>query len=362
MKNNSLYQFLFYIPNKSFNNRVLLDHHMWLWYDWRSAAVSDSDGNLIDVEEWDGWKDTDSVCTRLDMIVHGAMTPEAERLAERFPSARVLVHGSEGLPEADWPLPSDEALDAVDKAAILLSKRGVDAAAGDPDRRLEHILRASDELRSAYVTIEGRLVEWVGLFLPEARFEKDRTGLAKKVIDSSSLTELAGTLQIGMPPVGPTDAEWNSLHDWAVSVWEIKNRLNAMEDVVRELASSHLPSLSLLMGPILAARLCTEAHGRARLARLPAGTMQILGAEKAFFSHLKTGAPSPKHGHIFMHPWISRSPRWTRGKIARMVAAKATIAARCDAYGGAIWDQSTVDAVAAKVETIRSENSQPNRR
>ena len=90
--------------------------------------------------------------------------------------------------------------------------------------------------------------------------------------------------------------------------------------------------------------------------------MQILGAEKAFFNHLKTGAPSPKHGHIFMHPWISRSPRWVRGKIARTVAAKATIAARCDAYGGAVWDQDSVDKVAEKVETIRLENSSPPQR
>ena len=256
-------------------------------------------------------------------------------------------------------MPSKEALESLDKAAILLSKRGVDAAAGDPDRRLEHILKASDELRASYVTIEGRLVEWVGLFLPEARFERDRNALAKKVVESENLEGLAGTLGIGMPPIGPTDAEWDSLKDWAASVKEIKGRLDRMENVVRELATSHLPSLSALLGPILAARLCVEAHGRARLARLPAGTMQILGAEKAFFNHLKTGAPSPKHGHIFMHPWISRSPRWVRGKIARTVAAKASIAARCDAYGGEVWSQEAVDAVAARVEVIRSENSKP---
>ena len=335
---------------------------MWLWYDWRAAAVADSKGNILDVEQWDGWKDTDAVCSRMDMIAHEAVTPEAEMLAERFPDAIIMIHGSEGLPEADWPMPSQEALDCLDKAAILLSKRGVDAAAGDPDRRLEHILRASDELRASFITIEGRLVEWVGLFLPEARFERDRSGLAKKVIETSSLSELANVLEIGMPSEGPTNAEWDSLHDWAQSVWEIKSRLERMEDVVRELASSHLPSLSALLGPILAARLSVEAHGRARLARLPAGTMQILGAEKAFFNHLKTGAPSPKHGHIFMHPWISRSPRWVRGKIARTVAAKATIAARCDAYGGAVWDQDTVDKVAEKVETIRLENSSPPQR
>lgn len=332
---------------------------MWLWYDWRAAAIADANGNIVDIEEWDGWKDTDAVCSRMDMVAHQVMIPEAERLSERFPDAKVMLHGDEELPDADWPIPSPEALAALDRAAILLSKRGVDAAAGDPDRRLEHILRASDELRAAYITIEGRLVEWVGLFLPEARFERDRSALARKVIDSSNLSELADEIGIGMPPKGPTEAEWNSLHDWAQSVLEIKNRLEKMEDVVRELASEHLQSLSALLGPILAARLCVEAHGRARLARLPAGTMQILGAEKAFFNHLKTGSPSPKHGHIFMHPWISRSPRWMRGKIARTVAAKATIAVRCDEFGGEKWNQDMLDAVADRVETIRSENSTP---
>ena len=335
---------------------------MWLWYDWRAAAVADSNCNILDSEEWDGWRDTNAVCSRMDIIAHEALTPEAERLLERFPDAKPLIHGDEELPDADWPLPTKEALESLDKAAILLSKRGVDAAAGDPDRRLEHILKASDELRASYITIEGRLVEWVGLFLPEARFERDRNALAKKVVEAGNLEDLAATLGIGMPPEGPTDAEWDSLKEWAVSVKEIKGRLDRMENVVRELASLHLPSLSALLGPILAARLCVEAHGRARLARLPAGTMQILGAEKAFFNHLKTGAPSPKHGHIFMHPWISRSPKWVRGKIARTVAAKASIAARCDAYGGEVWGQEAVDAVAARVEVIRTENSKPRQR
>jgi len=334
---------------------------MWLWYDWRSAAVANENGDILDSEEWDGWRDTDSLCTRIEIIAAGAITPEAERLSERFPDATIRIHGDEELPDANWPLPSSEALAALDNAAILLSKRGVDAAAGDPDRRLEHILRASDELRAAWITIEGRLVEWVGLFLPEARFERDRTGLAKQVAESQSLEDLAKRLNIGMPPRGPSEKEWFSLVDWATSVAEIKTRLERMEESIRELSSSHLPSLSLLLGPILAARLCVEAHGRARLARLPAGTVQILGAEKAFFNHLKTGAPSPKHGHIFMHPWISRSPRWVRGKIARMVAAKASIAVRCDHFGGELWTQKQVDKISDRVDTIRSENSRPNR-
>ena len=335
---------------------------MWLWYDWRAAAVADDRGNILDIDEWSGWGDLDRLCARLDMVSHQAITPEVEVLLSRFPGAQVRIHGDPDLPDADWPLPSIEALQCLDKAAILISKRGVDAAAGDPDRRLEHILRASDELRAAYITIEGRLVEWVGLFLPEARFEQDRAGLAASVVDSNNLEELAQVLEIGMPERGPTDMEWDSLADWASSVCEIKNRLETMEEVVRELGANHLPSLSALLGPILASRLCVEAHGRARLARLPAGTMQILGAEKAFFNHLKTGAPPPKHGHIFMHPWVCRSPRWIRGKISRMLAAKATIAVRCDEFGGQLWDEEAIAVIADKVEFIREEYPYPPQR
>ena len=132
-----------------------------------------------------------------------------------------------------------------------------------------------------------------------------------------------------------------------------------MEHALHQLADSHLPSVSALVGPLLAARLCVEAHGRARLARLPSGTVQILGAEKAFFHHLKTGAPSPKHGHIFMHPWISRSPRWVRGKIARMLAGKISIAAKIDAFEGTAWTEDDVVKVEERVEAIREAHKQP---
>jgi nucleolar protein 56 len=96
-----------------------------------------------------------------------------------------------------------------------------------------------------------------------------------------------------------------------------------------------------------------------RLARLPAGTVQVLGAEKAFFNHLKTGAPPPKHGHIFMHPWISRSPRWVRGKIARTIAARASIAAKIDAFEGEAWGETEMRALDDKVEAIKAAHPRP---
>lgn len=335
---------------------------MWLWYDWQAAAVVNSDGSILDQDNWDGFYDHRLVVERLECIAQGGLTPEARLLLERFPEAKPLIHGDADLPEAEYPLPSDEALKAADKAAIALANLGVAQAAGDPDKRLEHLLRASDEMRSTYLTMESRLVEWVGLFLPEARFGRDRTSLAKLVGEADSLETLSKKLEVSLPPVGPSKSEWKTLREWGESTATFRGKLDRLENAIRELAEQHLPSLSIMLGPILSARLCVEAHGRMRLARLPAGTVQVLGAEKAFFNHLKTGAPPPKHGHIFMHPWISRSPRWVRGKISRTVAAKASIAAKVDAFGGEPWGQEAVDEIEKRIENIRSANSRPSPR
>lgn len=335
---------------------------MWLWYDWQAAAVVNSDGSILDQDNWDGFYDHRLVVERLECIAQGGLTPEARLLLERFPEAKPLIHGDADLPEAEYPLPSDEALKAADKAAIALANLGVAQAAGDPDKRLEHLLRASDEMRSTYLTMESRLVEWVGLFLPEARFGRDRTSLAKQVGEADSLETLSKKLEVSLPPVGPSKSEWKTLREWGESTATFRGKLDRLENAIRELAEQHLPSLSIMLGPILSARLCVEAHGRMRLARLPAGTVQVLGAEKAFFNHLKTGAPPPKHGHIFMHPWISRSPRWVRGKISRTVAAKASIAAKVDAFGGEPWGQEAVDEIEKRIENIRSANSRPSPR
>ncbi len=103
-----------------------------------------------------------------------------------------------------------------------------------------------------------------------------------------------------------------------------------IEDYVKALA----PNLGELLGPLLAARLIHYAGGLERLAKMPSSTIQMLGAENAFFRHLKKGTPCPKHGIIFQFPEIRNSPKKLRGKIARALASKIAIAARVDFYQG----------------------------
>jgi nucleolar protein 56 len=65
---------------------------------------------------------------------------------------------------------------------------------------------------------------------------------------------------------------------------------------------------------------------------LPASTIQILGAEKALFRYKKEGGKPPKHGVIFQHPLLNRAPRDQRGRIARLLASKITIAIKADVF------------------------------
>ena len=331
---------------------------MWLWYDWQAAAVVDEHGHLVDVMQWDGHMTEHAVVERLRLIASGQPIREARELHDRFPEAKLCVHGDPQLPDAEWPLPSAEQQTIADAAALRLAVEGVQAAASDPDRRLEHLVRGSDELRASHLTRESRLIEWAGLFFPLTTVS-DRAAYVRAVAASETPEAFAQAMEVEVPAELPSELEWRTLKEWAENTANANGRLDRMEHALRQLADSHLPSVSALVGPLLAARLCVEVHGRARLARLPSGTVQILGAEKAFFHHLKTGAPSPKHGHIFMHPWISRSPRWVRGKIARMLAGKISIAAKIDAFEGTAWTEDDVIKVEQRVEAIREAHKQP---
>lgn len=89
------------------------------------------------------------------------------------------------------------------------------------------------------------------------------------------------------------------------------------------------------------------------MAKLPASTIQVLGAEKALFRSLKTKTRPPKHGIIFQHPDIHDAKRWQRGKIARALAGKLSIAARVDAFKGAFVGDKLKADVEKRIAEIK---------
>ena len=116
---------------------------------------------------------------------------------------------------------------------------------------------------------------------------------------------------------------------------------------LEEKMSTVAPNLSALIGETVAARLIQKAGSLTSLAKCPASTVQILGAEKALFRALKTKGNTPKYGLIYHSSFIGRASAKNKGRISRYLANKCSIASRIDsfideptkAYGEQLRDQ-----------------------
>ena len=96
--------------------------------------------------------------------------------------------------------------------------------------------------------------------------------------------------------------------------------------------STVAPNLATLVGETVAARLISKAGSLTGLAKAPASTVQILGAEKALFRALKTKGNTPKYGIIYHSTFIGRASAKNKGRISRVLANKCSIASRVDAF------------------------------
>ncbi len=126
-----------------------------------------------------------------------------------------------------------------------------------------------------------------------------------------------------------------------------------MEGVVTKIA----PNTTEMLGPIITARLLEKAGSMEKLAFLPASKIQILGAEKSLYkalARMKRGkkAKTPKHGIIFLHPFIRTLPKKKRGKMARYMANKIAIAIKLDYFKGEL-EESLAEDVRRKYEELR---------
>merc|ERR1712079_330208 len=92
------------------------------------------------------------------------------------------------------------------------------------------------------------------------------------------------------------------------------------------------PNLAVLIGDTVGARLISHAGSLTNLAKCPASTVQILGAEKALFRALKTKGNTPKYGLIFHSSFIGRAGAKSKGRISRYLANKCSIASRIDCF------------------------------
>ena len=90
--------------------------------------------------------------------------------------------------------------------------------------------------------------------------------------------------------------------------------------------------MAALAGENVGARLIAHAGSLINLAKLPASTIQILGAEKALFRALKEKGNTPKYGLIYHSTYIGRAGAKNKGKISRALANKLALSSRIDAF------------------------------
>ncbi|DAC36554.1 MAG TPA: hypothetical protein D7H75_05420, partial [Candidatus Poseidoniales archaeon] len=182
------------------------------------------------------------------------------------------------LSDPQWPELDDDENAILSTASARLAKRGVASSAADPDRRLDMLSGATSELRTAWGTSESRCVEWAGLFLPDADLDGQRDEIPSSLAEAESIAVAAASLGLQTPEHLPGEQEWDALRTHARGVIELADRLESAEQATRSLAQQHVPTLSLLVGPLGAAKMVTLAGGRERLARMPSGSLQVLGA------------------------------------------------------------------------------------
>ena len=150
------------------------------------------------------------------------------------------------------------------------------------------------------------------------------------------------------------------INDFAKSIQSLQKTRNKTEDYIDKKMEKLAPNLRDLLGSSLAAKLIAHIGGIKNLSMYSAATIQIMGAEKALFRHLKTGERPPKHGLIFQHPQVRTSNWWIRGKIARTLALKIALAARKDVFSGE-FDPNINESFLNRVEQIKKENPFPKK-
>merc|ERR1712212_960574 len=130
-----------------------------------------------------------------------------------------------------------------------------------------------------------------------------------------------------------SDEDILNIKELADQIIEIMEYRAQLFDYLKNRMMAIAPNLTVLVGELVGARLIAHAGSLMNLAKHPASTVQILGAEKALFKALKTKHDTPKYGLIYHAQLVGQASSKMKGKVSRMLAAKAALATRVDALG-----------------------------
>jgi nucleolar protein 56 len=244
-----------------------------------------------------------------------------------------------------------EIINQLREFSFNLSSAKVQEASEQLDLHISQSINSMDEIDKILNTIGTRMREWYGLHFPEldnllqniityativfdcGKRENITRDLLEKIDIPENRLEIILTTSKRSRGGRITDENLQIVQNLAQQVISLSKIRKVLENHIDNTMEEVAPNVKNLLTAAVGARLIAKSGSLKKLASSSASTIQILGAEKALFRTLKTGANPPKHGILFQQPVIHSAPKWQRGKLARAIASKTAIAARLDIYG-----------------------------
>lgn len=344
--------------------------------------------NLLAISEGQATSDTDAIAADIEKLGEKQVIVEEQMLARslsKFDNLTVSISANkitkwfrenqnDYLTKLGVIKNIEEVIPFRRDVAIRLAKAKVSAASEEKDLLVKNAIDAIDEVDKSINVLVMRLREWYSVHQPSlsglveeqdqyARILKETNG---KESMKQEMLVLAGvpeaTIELVMNAIpGDIGAELreidlNIIKVLAISIDNMYKTRKELEDYVETVMGEIAPNVTALVGSLVGARLISLAGSLEELARKPSSTVQVFGAEKALFRSLKTGADPPKHGIIYRVSEINAAPYWQRGKIARALAGKLSIAARIDAYSDRNVGTTLREDFLERVEEIKKQN------
>lgn len=253
------------------------------------------------------------------------------------------------------------------------TKLRVKRAVEKRDLIIVQAIETLDDLDETINRFMGRVTEWYGVHFPELDrlLDKHQTyarlvfnlgskenftiqKLEAKGLPAWRAEEIANSAQTSMG-ADLTEADLTQIQGLCKNILDLYELRRNLEEYLDTIMGEVAPNIKTIAGPLLGARLISLAGGLKEMGKMPSSTIQVLGAEKALFRSLKTGAPPPKHGIIFQHPLLHEAKKGHRGKVARAIAGKLAIAARADAFGSRYIGEELEADLEERINQIRQQ-------
>lgn len=257
-----------------------------------------------------------------------------------------------------------------------LIRQKIKEAGEKKDKRVIQIIETLDFVKSTISKFSNRLKEWYGLHFPEItdKFIEEEVLLAKLVFEighrknytRSKLTsrfsfdkgEVDLILELASKSMG-ANIDLEMVQRFAEEIVSLDGYRETLEERLDDLMEQLAPNIKAIIGSLVGAKLIAEAGSLRKLAFMPSSRIQLLGAEKALYRHLRTGSKLPKHGIIFQWKQIRGNPSWIRGNIARLIAGKVGLAAKIDYFSGDFIGDKYAQEIEEKIEKLKKEHPHP---